>query len=148
MILFFYMKANFQVVIRMGLETEIQHPFLSTFFYEKNDLCIRKLSYKNVMDQQKRSTANIVEYLLHGKCKCFITAYKHKGFRIFTNLKMNIKSMRRPKNTATLSIVLSMTTNWRLKFGRKRTSLRILKRRNVRKTDRPKSDIKKPNCLY
>ena len=50
---------------------------------------------------------------------------------------MNIKSMRRPKNTATLSIVLSITTNCLLKLGRNLTSFKILSSLNVRRTDNP-----------
>ena len=45
------------------------------------------------------------------------------------NMKMN--NMRRPKKTATLSIVRSITISCRRRFGRKRTSLRILSSRNV-----------------
>ena len=48
-----------------------------------------------------------------------------------------MKSIRSPKKTATLSIVLSMTTNCRLRFGRNRTSFKIRRSRNVRRTDRP-----------
>ena len=50
---------------------------------------------------------------------------------------MNIKSIRRPKNTATLSIVLSITTNCLLKFGKNRTSFKIRRSRNVLRTDKP-----------
>ena len=50
---------------------------------------------------------------------------------------MNIKSIRRPKNTATLSIVLSITTNCLLKLGKNRTSFKIRRSRNVLKTDKP-----------
>ena len=48
-----------------------------------------------------------------------------------------MNSIRRPKNTATLSIVLSITTNCLLKLGRKRTSFKILSNLNVLKTDNP-----------
>lgn len=50
---------------------------------------------------------------------------------------MNIKRRRRAKKVATLSIVRSMTTNWRRSAGKKRTSLRIRNKRNVRRTDSP-----------
>jgi hypothetical protein len=52
-------------------------------------------------------------------------------------LKMKIKSMRSPKNTATLSMVRSITTSCLRRFGRKRTSFKILNSRNVRRTERP-----------
>lgn len=48
-----------------------------------------------------------------------------------------MKSTRREKNTATLSIVRSITNNCRLKFGMNRTSFKILSKRNVRKTLKP-----------
>ena len=48
-----------------------------------------------------------------------------------------MKSIRRPKNTATLSIVLSITTSCLLKFGKNRTSFKIRRSRNVLKTDKP-----------
>lgn len=41
------------------------------------------------------------------------------------------------KNTATLSIVLSMTNNCRLKFGMNRTSFSIRSNLNVRSTLNP-----------
>ena len=52
-------------------------------------------------------------------------------------LKMKMKRTSKAKKTATLSIVRNMTTNWRRRLGMKRTSFRMRKRRNVRKTDRP-----------
>ena len=61
-------------------------------------------------------------------------------------LKMKIKSIRRPKKTATLSIVLSMTMSCRLRFGRKRTSFRIRSRRNVLRTDRPDPSLLIPSA--
>ena len=50
---------------------------------------------------------------------------------------MNMNSIRRPKNTATLSIVLSITTNCLLKLGKNRTSFKILSSLNVLRTDNP-----------
>ena len=47
--------------------------------------------------------------------------------------KMKMNNMRRPKKTATLSIVRSITISCRRRFGRKRTSLRILNSRKVLK---------------
>ena len=64
-----------------------------------------------------------------------IKSNKYKEMKGYLN--MNIKSMRRPKNTATLSIVLSITTNCLLKLGRNRTSFKILSSLNVRRTDNP-----------
>ena len=46
--------------------------------------------------------------------------------KIGAHLNMKMKSMRRAKNTATLSIVRSMTTSCRRRLGRNRTNLRIL----------------------
>ena len=46
--------------------------------------------------------------------------------KIGANLNIKMKSMRRAKNTATLSIVRSMTTSCRRRLGRNRTNLRIL----------------------
>ena len=56
-------------------------------------------------------------------------------------LKINMKSIKRAKNTATLSIVRSMTTNWRLKFGKNLTNLRILKSLKVLNTEIPLPSI-------
>lgn len=50
---------------------------------------------------------------------------------------MKIKSTRRAKKTATLSIVRSITTSWRRRFGMKRTSFKMRSSRKVRNTDRP-----------
>ena len=50
---------------------------------------------------------------------------------------MKMNNMSNPKNTATLSIVLSITISCLLRFGRNLTSLIILRRRNVLKTDSP-----------
>lgn len=44
---------------------------------------------------------------------------------------------RREKNTATLSIVRSITNSWRRRLGINRTNLRIRSNRNVRNTDSP-----------
>ena len=52
------------------------------------------------------------------------------------NIKMN--SIRRPKKTATLSIVLNMTTRERWRFGKNLTSLMILNSRNVLRTESPR----------
>ena len=41
------------------------------------------------------------------------------------------------KKTATLSIVRSMTSNWRRRFGMNRTSLSIRNNRKVLNTDKP-----------
>ena len=54
-----------------------------------------------------------------------------------TYLNMNMKRAKREKNVATLSIVFSMTSSWRLSAGMKRTSLRIRINRNVLSTDSP-----------
>ena len=48
-----------------------------------------------------------------------------------------MKSTKREKNTATLSIVRSITNNCRRRFGRKRTNFRILSNRNVLNTLSP-----------
>jgi len=53
----------------------------------------------------------------------------------YLNIKMN--STKREKNTATLSMVRSITKSCRRKFGRNRTSFRILSSRKVRSTLRP-----------
>ena len=58
--------------------------------------------------------------------------------------KMKMKSMRRPKKTATLSIVRNITISCRRRFGRKRTSFRILNRRNVLKI---RMDLSRKNTL-
>lgn len=58
----------------------------------------------------------------------------------YLNIKMN--STNREKNTATLSMVRSMTNSWRRRFGRKRTSFRIRKRRKVRNTLRPELPLR------
>lgn len=55
--------------------------------------------------------------------------------RAHLNMKMN--RISNEKKIATLSIVLSMTNNWRRRFGMKRTNLRIRNNRNVRSTDKP-----------
>ena len=48
-----------------------------------------------------------------------------------------MNSIRRPKNTATLSIVLSITTSCLLKLGKNRTNFKILSNLNVLSTDKP-----------
>lgn len=48
-----------------------------------------------------------------------------------------MKSTNREKNTATLSIVRSITNSCLLKLGINRTSFNIRNSRNVRSTDRP-----------
>lgn len=48
-----------------------------------------------------------------------------------------MKSTKREKNTATLSMVRSITNSCRRRFGRKRTSLRILSSRKVLNTLSP-----------
>ena len=50
---------------------------------------------------------------------------------------MKMNSIRRPKNTATLSIVLSITTSCLLKLGKNRTNFKILSNLNVLSTDKP-----------
>jgi hypothetical protein len=52
-------------------------------------------------------------------------------------LKIKMKSIRSPKNTATLSMVLNITISWRRRFGKNLTSFIILRRRNVLKTESP-----------
>ena len=52
-----------------------------------------------------------------------------------------MKSIKRAKNTATLSMVRSMTTSWRLKFGKNLTNLRILKSLKVLNTEIPLPSI-------
>lgn len=60
---------------------------------------------------------------------------------------MNMNRMRSEKNIATLSIVRSITNNWRLRFGIKRTNFKIRNKRNVRKTLRPELPSPSPrNC--
>lgn len=54
-----------------------------------------------------------------------------------TYLNIKMKSTKREKNTATLSMVRSITNSCRRRLGRKRTNFRILRRRKVRKTLRP-----------
>ena len=56
---------------------------------------------------------------------------------IFSYLNMKMNSIRRPKNTATLSIVLSITTSCLLKLGKNRTNFKILSNLNVLSTDKP-----------
>ena len=58
-----------------------------------------------------------------------------KAFSIHLKIKMNKAS--NPKNTATLSIVFSITINCLRRFGRNLTSFRILSSRNVLNTDNP-----------
>lgn len=48
-----------------------------------------------------------------------------------------MKSTKREKNTATLSMVRSITKSCRRRLGKNRTSFKILSRRKVRKTLRP-----------
>jgi len=48
-----------------------------------------------------------------------------------------MNSTKREKNTATLSMVRSITKSCRRRFGRNRTSFRILSSRKVRNTLRP-----------
>ena len=55
-----------------------------------------------------------------------------------------MNSIRRAKNTATLSIVRSMTTSCLLRFGRNLTSFKILNSRNVLSTERPLPSIPRP----
>ena len=55
-----------------------------------------------------------------------------------------MNSIRRPKNTATLSIVLNMTTSCLLKLGRKRTNFNILRSLNVLSTDKPEPSAAMP----
>ena len=57
---------------------------------------------------------------------------------------MNINSIRSPKNTATLSIVLSITTSCLLKLGKNRTSFKILSSLNVLSTDNPDPSASMP----
>ena len=52
-------------------------------------------------------------------------------------LNMNINSIKRPKNTATLSIVRSITTSCLLKLGKNRTSFKIRSNLKVLSTDNP-----------
>ena len=49
-----------------------------------------------------------------------------------------MNSIRRPKKTATLSIVLNMTTRERWRFGKNLTILMILNSRNVLRTESPR----------
>ena len=58
-----------------------------------------------------------------------------KAFSIHLKIKMNKAS--KPKNTATLSIVFSITINCLRRLGRNLTSFRILSSRNVLNTDSP-----------
>ena len=53
------------------------------------------------------------------------------------HLNMKMKRARRPKKTATLSMVFSITMSCRLRLGRNLTSLRILRSLKVLRTDRP-----------
>lgn len=53
-----------------------------------------------------------------------------------------MKRTRREKNTATLSIVLSMTKSCRLKLGINRTNFSMRKSRKVRSTDSPELPAK------
>ena len=53
-------------------------------------------------------------------------------------LKMKIKSISRPKKTATLSMVLSMTIRDRWRLGRNLTILMILSSLKVLRTPRPR----------
>lgn len=62
-----------------------------------------------------------------------------------THLNMKMNNIRSEKNIATLSIVLSMTNNWRRRFGINRTSLRIRSNRNVRSTDNPELPLDPPS---
>ena len=50
---------------------------------------------------------------------------------------MKMNKIRSEKKIATLSIVLSMTNNWRRRFGMNRTNFRIRSNRNVLSTDNP-----------
>ena len=52
-------------------------------------------------------------------------------------LKMKMKRASNPKNTATLSMVLSITISCLLRFGRNLTSLRILSSLKVLRTESP-----------
>lgn len=66
-----------------------------------------------------------------------LKGYHFTLFDIYLNMKMN--SIRSEKNIATLSIVRSITNNWRRRLGIKRTSFRIRKRRKVLRTESPES---------
>lgn len=57
--------------------------------------------------------------------------------RTATYLNIKMKSTKREKNTATLSMVRSITKSCLRRLGRNRTSFRILSRRKVRRTLRP-----------
>lgn len=77
----------------------------------------------------------------------FYMFLNEKARCLLTHLKMNMNKMSSEKNIATLSIVRSITNNWRLRFGIKRTSFRIRNKRNVRKTLRPELPSPSPkNC--
>lgn len=70
------------------------------------------------------------------------------NWRRFAYLNMNIKRISNEKNIATLSIVRSITNNWRRRFGMNRTNLRIRNKRNVRNTLSPELPSLTPsiNC--
>lgn len=59
-----------------------------------------------------------------------------------TYLNIKMKSTKREKNTATLSMVRSITKSWRRRLGRNRTSFRILRRRKVRRTLKPELPLR------
>ena len=61
-----------------------------------------------------------------------------------TYLKMKMNRISNEKKMATLSIVRSITNSWRRKFGINLTNLRILSRRNVRRTLRPEFPSRSP----
>lgn len=77
----------------------------------------------------------------------FYMFLNEKARSSLTHLKMNMNKMSSEKNIATLSIVRSITNNWRLRFGMKRTNFKIRNKRNVRKTLRPELPSPSPkNC--
>jgi hypothetical protein len=53
---------------------------------------------------------------------------------------MNMNKIKSEKNVATLSMVRSITINWRLSAGMKRTILRMRNKRKVRRTETPLAD--------
>ena len=70
------------------------------------------------------------------------------GFLFFnSHLKMKMKRASNPKNTATLSMVLSITISCLLRFGRNLTSLRILRSLKVLRTESPEPSSVTPYMM-
>lgn len=117
----------------------VRGPFHSSKEHNVPVLLCQHLPANNVMSSaRKLCTWNTVTVAHSKESKFFLSQIFVSGSqnlqpkRFMPRMEnMKMKSMRRPKKTATLSIVRSITISCRRRFGRKRTSLRILNSRKV-----------------